>query len=475
MPVKALGTKSARKLSTTAWRRVVTRQHGRNSEQRRIELRAALTAASMAVAAALPASDLNGTEVRGNPFLPDAAVATPVPQQTTAGPLPYRITSPNETIRQPRLSVTQRGPGAVQTNAFADAETPQTLPEVVQLFQTFDAATRSTSQPGVSERSQALSAAVAAARHQSTQPKIASGEVDLVRRNALEQLHRAMEAYRKRSWRAAEEASWTSLELTARAVDLEHGKGPVSDTDPGLLTTSVHQAKTAIKESHDFANLISSKADATLIGQLMRSHKTRIQGLEPGKTSAARAVDLYLDSARRQLGEVASYSVEAAESLDLLASIYLRRDQPRELPAPTAVCMLRAALQGQPGNASLAVRLAQHLASAGLADEAARTYEHALSIEPLPETAASLVALLDRNGETRRADRWRGLASDSSPKPSAGGRQTSRTRVAVRPETPAVRAAAAGVTPPAALETAKPESQSKNPLKRISDSFRKFW
>jgi hypothetical protein len=96
--------------------------------------------------------------------------------------------------------------------------------------------------------------------------------------------------------------------------------------------------------------------------------------------------------------------VEAAAAMDLLASIYLGRADPKTLPSATALCLRRAALQGQPDNASLAARLGMHLTDLGLFQEARWALEHSLAIKDDPQTTAALVQLLQRSGRAEEAE-----------------------------------------------------------------------
>jgi hypothetical protein len=84
--------------------------------------------------------------------------------------------------------------------------------------------------------------------------------------------------------------------------------------------------------------------------------------------------------------------------MDLLAAVYLSRAEVNTLPSATALCLRRAALQGQPANASLASRLGIHLADVGLFEEARWVLEHSLSIQADQQTSEALVKVLRRTG-----------------------------------------------------------------------------
>ncbi len=111
--------------------------------------------------------------------------------------------------------------------------------------------------------------------------------------------------------------------------------------------------------------------DSYSMRRMIMSHQTAVLDSQPIDTlTATDAIDRYLDEARVRLAGIAAKSVEAAQAMDLLAAIYLGRADARTLPSSTALCLRRAALQGQPANASLAMRLGMHLADLGLYQEA---------------------------------------------------------------------------------------------------------
>ncbi len=143
-------------------------------------------------------------------------------------------------------------------------------------------------------------------------------------------------------------------------------------------------ARQAIREARDFSGAYGS-VDAEAIARMAKSHLTDVLDNQPTLgLSATDAADRYLDNARVQLAPIAAQSVEAAQAMDLLAAIYLSRADARTLPSSTALCLRRAALQGQPSNASLASRLGMHLADVGLMDEARWALEHSMSLEADP-------------------------------------------------------------------------------------------
>lgn len=137
--------------------------------------------------------------------------------------------------------------------------------------------------------------------------------------------------------------------------------------------------------------------------------------------TATDASDRYLDVARVLLAPIAKRSVQAARGMDLLAAIYLGRADSKTLPSATALCLRRAALQGQPNNASLASRLGMHLADLGLLAEARWALEHSLAIRHDPATADTLVQVLRRSGRNDLAARMLGDLQNQS-KEVTGGR-----------------------------------------------------
>ncbi len=200
---------------------------------------------------------------------------------------------------------------------------------------------------------------------------------------------------------SAETSAWTAIRWAAESVDLaqrENGTAVSSDAGASALDR-LQRARQAIREARDFSGIYGS-VDARAITRMAKSHLTDVLDDQPTQgLSATDAADRYLDDARVQLAPIAAQSVEAAQAMDLLAAIYLRRADARTLPSSTALCLRRAALQGQPGNASLASRLGMHLADVGLVEEARWALEHSLSLEADPATADALVKVLRRSGQ----------------------------------------------------------------------------
>ena len=140
------------------------------------------------------------------------------------------------------------------------------------------------------------------------------------------------------------------------------------------------------------------------------SHSTDVLDFLPcDELSGTDAADRYLDSARVALAEIASQSVEAAQAMDLLAAIYLKQNNAAKLHNATALCLRRAALQGQPENASLASRLGMQLLDVGLLEEARWALKHSLSMEKDQATTQAYLAVLYQTG--RKAEAQQVLAS----------------------------------------------------------------
>jgi hypothetical protein len=354
---------------------------------------------------------------------------------------------------------------------------------------------------------------------------------------ARQWLDQAAREYGLAAWASAEASAWEALRISAESVDqVAPTESPGDTTDkvqraeeaPGAQT-SLERARTAIREAEDFAGL-AGEADESSLARLIRSHRTDvIPEASAASVTAGEAIDRYLDDARVQLSGLASKSVEAAEAMDLLAAVHLRRSDASRLASPIALCLRRAAMQGQPGNASLAARLGQHLAHVGLTDEARWALEHSLAIQPSRDAAGALVRLYDAAGRQEEASRLREtirqrwpagerlngatppevvqlspeeFAAVSRPvntsktdasgddASSSGGQTTigspavaapPAVRLYSRPPRVAQRAAGehhSGQTQPssnaAEVDRVRPDKK-KSPLRRLTDSIRRFW
>ncbi|MFK8115342.1 MAG: hypothetical protein AB8B91_24305 [Rubripirellula sp.] len=209
------------------------------------------------------------------------------------------------------------------------------------------------------------------------------------------------------AWLSAEKTAWESLRWAAESIDLAAREAGYSakDVQRDGATIRLQAAKTAMEEARDFSQQAGAMDTAT-IARIAKTHATTVLHEAPLEgLTASDAADQYLDHARVLLAPIATNSVEASRSMDLLAAVYLQRNDASTLPSATALCLRRAALQGQPGNASLASRLGFHLADVGLLEEAQWALEHSMSIEPATETAQSLVQVLRKTGRSEDAGR----------------------------------------------------------------------
>ena len=232
-------------------------------------------------------------------------------------------------------------------------------------------------------------------------------------------LDRAKLEYQTKAWLSAESSAWETLAILAQAIDLEtavnqrsRSGNPSHNEHDDSASVRLRMAKNAIMESRDFGGAYAP-TDSDALLRLSQSHRTQLVASTDHLTSMM-AADRYLDLARRNLAPLAGASVRFAETLDLLAAIYLSRDDAKQLPSETALCLRRAALQGQPENADLAARLGRQLAEIGLDDEAGWALEHSLRLDFQPAVASRLVSLLRQSGQGDRADHWTGQLAQAS-------------------------------------------------------------
>ena len=236
------------------------------------------------------------------------------------------------------------------------------------------------------------------------------------RQRAAELIGRASHEVAVRAWASAEASAWEALRIAAQSVDSEQVQQATPNDSQRVGSQSrqacseLETARTAILESRGFSSLIGS-GDDQAVARLIRSHQTSVlKGAEAESISASEAIDRYLNDARRRLAGIAAVRVEAAEAMDLLAAIHLARDEPTTLPGPTALCLRRAAFQGQSENASLATQLGKQLRTVGLYEEAEWVLERSLALDPVPSTAGELIRVLELQGNRERADLVRGYA-----------------------------------------------------------------
>ncbi len=338
-------------------------------------------------------------------------LVTAVPMSTTLGQQPAGTQRlPGSTQRLPagtqRLPVASLSPPSDSTRSSAGRSSGTPSTSVQQLFESFEPAGKPTqTQPvSLSNSSPArgiggLTSGAAAQRWLRTSTSSASREVS---RRLIEQ---ASAEYAIGAWASAETSAWEGLRFAAEAVELasrENANSPADGPHAAALA-NLQIARTAIREARDFGGQYGA-GDRASIRRMAMSHQTAVLDSQPVDTlTAADAIDRYLDEARVRLSGIASQSVEAAQAMDLLAAIYLGRADVKTLPSSTALCLRRAALQGQPGNASLALRLGMHLADLGLYREARWALEHSLNLEPSQEASEALVLVLRRSGHSDEA------------------------------------------------------------------------
>lgn len=216
---------------------------------------------------------------------------------------------------------------------------------------------------------------------------------------ASELLTQAHSEFKAQAWLSAEHSAWEAITLCARGIDLSR---KTSGFDSAMYSLQV--GKDAFTEARDFGG-IWAPTDSDAIARLARSHRTDLlDNAESYRLTSTDAVGRYLDHARKHLANLASHSVECAQALDLIAAVHLGRNDADRLPSESSLCLRRAALQGQPGNADLASKLGHQLQAVGLTDEAHWALQHSLTIEFNPIVATSLAGILTQKGETSQAN-----------------------------------------------------------------------
>ncbi|MEM6688125.1 MAG: hypothetical protein AAF664_01775 [Planctomycetota bacterium] len=215
-------------------------------------------------------------------------------------------------------------------------------------------------------------------------------------RTARKRLDAAYVDFDARAYVGAQRSAEDALLLIAQAIDSQ----AVASVQAGAQAqAALERAMTAISEARQFYQG-GTPVMPEMVERLLRTHRTRVDLSSPGATSSVSVIaDRYLHQARLDLHPLAANSVMAAEAMDLLAAITLRRAEPDQLPGPTAVTLRRAALQGQPANADLAIRLAEHLRDVGLADEAKKALGHTLGLRFDPNAASVLAKHLAADGD----------------------------------------------------------------------------
>ncbi|WP_146593687.1 hypothetical protein [Novipirellula galeiformis] len=234
----------------------------------------------------------------------------------------------------------------------------------------------------------------------STLPYTTSMESQLKCRELLDQ---ASHEFRVKAWLSAETSTWAALTQAVEGIQIakreaSHELG--DDRDPLL---DLQQARAALMEVRDFAEQ-STSASQIEMSTIVRSHRTKtLNDVDLEGMSSTKAIEAYLDEARRTFAKLAGASVQAAEAMDLLAAIYLSRNDPSTLPSSTSLCLRRAALEGQPQNATLATNLGTQLARVGMLVEARRVLEHSLAIQNDHPTQATLWKVLQQLGQNEQA------------------------------------------------------------------------
>ncbi len=238
-------------------------------------------------------------------------------------------------------------------------------------------------------------------------PAATSSTKHIEGRRLLDQAHHE---YSVAAYASAEASGWNSLEHFAAAIDAAAAPRSISRADNTRHLTALEClaiAKTAIRESKDFSGPFSSTEPAA-IERFIRCHQTKVlspnDNGEYAATSAAVAIDRYMNEARIRLSPIAAASVDAAEAMDLLAEVYLGRYEADSLPNEISLTLWRAAVQGQPNNAMVASTLGKQLARVGLYEESRWALQHSLSIKTDPQTAITLAEVTRRTGDAQAAD-----------------------------------------------------------------------
>jgi hypothetical protein len=230
--------------------------------------------------------------------------------------------------------------------------------------------------------------------------------------------------YECAAYASAETSAWDALEKAATAIDLARApRGPGAQVtgeanQAGNALRQFYQGKRALIEAQDFVGPFA-QGDPQAIARLARAHQTTVvretlppmmgsysaearvrlgqgrgqQNSNAELPTASEAIDRYLDFARSQFSGIAADSMLAAQTMDLLAAIRLGRNETTQLPGPTAICLRRAAVQGQSTNADLVAKLGHQLADVGLIDEARWALGHSLTLQYNPANAARLASL----------------------------------------------------------------------------------
>ena len=275
---------------------------------------------------------------------------------------------------------------------------------------------------------------------------------------SLRLLGQAMTEYQHRAWASAEDSGWESLRYAAEGIDItERNASFGTNRGSKAASNDLQIARTAIREARDFAGKYGD-LDVAAMERVVLSHNTTVlKNLSLRGTPPTDAIDRYLNEARIRLARLATYRPEAAQAIDLIAAIQLGRGDEDLLPSQTALCLRRAALQGQPENANLAERLGMHLAAQGLDSEAKWALEHAMTLNPSPAIHDTLMAVTQRAGD--RANALRMAAQMRSRLPSGYNHERGPVPQVVQLSPRQFASVSKSVVPPQSAAPTKPKAR----------------
>ena len=318
----------------------------------------------------------------------------------------------------------------------------------------------------------------------------------------LKHLREASVQYYRRAYASAEQSAWKALQSAAEGFDIaDRQTRPGERLRVSTMGMDLEYAKTAFREARDFSGKYGF-VDFEGVRRIVRSHQTEAMKQMQDKEVASRdAIDLYMNDARIRLARLAAVSSGAAQAMDLLAAVYIGRDGENLLAGETALTLRRAALQGQPGNASLALQLGKQLSHLGLDEEAKWALNHSMKIERTAEAGQLLATVTARAGNRELASKMMQKVREEFPQDLITSRAKKSVPKVTRvsPETfaamrraplPSVSASApvqasaaqpadapAGVKPVGFQKSVGGESTTPPPTKRrrFFDSLKKIW
>ena len=213
--------------------------------------------------------------------------------------------------------------------------------------------------------------------------------------------------YGSGDWFSAEANVWEACRCAAEGIDLQDRE--LAKAQLGIrrqyASRQLQCARNAIHEARVFARADAHTDGHVISRMVINPEPSVLDAMQCDTLTGRDAADCYLDAARVALAGIASRSAEAARGMDLLAAIYLKQNDSTKLNGAIALCLRRAALQGQPGNARFASRLGMHLLDLGLMEEARRALSHSLSIQEDDATTQAYVAVLQQTGRKLEAQR----------------------------------------------------------------------